>query len=195
MQTAGDAYNLVNAANGLVAANKQSLDEDENEMIQWQSNGGDNQRWTLTPVSVPLTRVGTDTAGLMSNGESFTNQSIRMVAHTTVAGSKLRVRLSNRYGTGPLTIDAVDLAKEGSTPGTAVPGTHRTVLFNKSASVTIPAGQAVASDPIPMDVAADTNQLVSLHLSGTFPGTTWHQEAQEQAWAAAGNHVQALCMS
>ncbi|WP_037834337.1 RICIN domain-containing protein [Streptomyces sp. NRRL S-481] len=189
IQPDGDAYNLVNAANGLLVDNKQSLDSDGNEIIQWQSNGGANQRWTLTPVSAPLTRVGTYTAGLMSNGESFTDKSIRMVAHTTVAGSKLRVRLSNRYGTGPLTIDAVDLAKEGSTPGTAVPGTHRTVLFDKSASVTIPAGQDVASDPIPMTVAADTNQLVSLHVSGTSPGATWHHEAQQQAWVATGNHV------
>ncbi|MGX5183122.1 RICIN domain-containing protein [Streptomyces avermitilis] len=189
LQPVGDAYNLVNAANGLVVDNKQSLDKDENEIIQWPSNGGANQRWTLTPVSAPLTRVGTYTAGLMSNGESFTNRSIRMVAHTTVAGSKLRVRLSNRYGTGPLTIDAVDLAREGSTPGTAVPGTHRTVLFDKSASVTIPAGRDITSDPIPMAVAADTNQLVTLHLPGTSPAATWHQEAQQQAWVASGNHV------
>ncbi|RPF38223.1 RICIN domain-containing protein [Streptomyces sp. TLI_185] len=189
LQPAGDAYNLVNAANGLVVDNKQSSDKDENEIIQWPSNGGDNQRWTLTPVSAPLTRVGTYTAGLMKNGESFTDKSIRMVAHTTVAGSQLRVRLSNRYGTGPLTIDAVDLAREGSTPGTAVRGTHRTVLFNKSASVTLPAGQDIASDPIPMAVAADTNQLVSLHVSGTSPAATWHQEAQQTAWVASGNHV------
>jgi lysophospholipase L1-like esterase len=189
LQPAGDAYNLVNAANDLVVDNKQSSDKDENEIIQWTSNGGDNQRWTLTPVSAPLTRVGTYTAGLMKNGESFTDKSIRMVAHTTVAGSKLRVRLSNRYGTGPLTIDAVDLATEGSTPGTAVPGTHRTVLFNERASVTIPAGQDIASDPIPMAVSADTNQLVSLHVSGTSPAATWHQEAQQPAWVASGNHV------
>ncbi|MFI7407541.1 RICIN domain-containing protein [Streptomyces sp. NPDC049627] len=189
IQTAGDAYNLVNAANGLVVDNKQSSDRDENEIIQWQPNGGDNQRWTLTPVSAPLTRVGTHTVGLMKNGESFTDKSIRMVAHTTVAGSQLRVRLSNRYGTGPLTIDAVDLAREGSTPGTAVPGTHRTVLFDKSTSVTIPAGQDIASDPIPMAAAADTNQLVSLRVSGTSPAATWHQEAQQQAWVASGNHV------
>ncbi|MET7714879.1 RICIN domain-containing protein [Streptomyces sp. NPDC005407] len=189
LQPTGDAYNLVNAANGLVVDNKQSLVNDGNEIIQWTSNGGDNQRWTLTPVSAPLTRVGTYTAGLMKNGESFTDKSIRMVAHTTVAGSQLRIRLSNRYGTGPLTIDAVDLAREGSTPGTAVPGTHRTVLFDKSASVTIPAGQDIASDPIPMAVAADTNQLVSLHVSGTSPAATWHQEAQQQAWVASGNHV------
>lgn len=186
----GGTYTLANAASGLLVDNKESLDKEGNEIIQWPSNGGANQHWTLTPALTPLTRVGTYTAGLMSNGPSFTNQSIRMVAHTTVAGSKLRVRLSNRYGTAPLTIDAVDLAQEGSTPGTAVPGTHHTVTFNGSASVTIPAGQDVASDPIPMDVAANADQLVSLHLPGTPAGTTWHAEAQQDAWVSTvGNHV------
>jgi lysophospholipase L1-like esterase len=186
----GGTYTLANAVSGLLVDNKESLDKEGNEVIQWPSNGGANQHWTLTPALTPLTRVGTYTAGLMSNGPSFTNQSIRMVAHTTVAGSKLRVRLSNRYGTAPLTIDAVDLAQEGSTPGTAVPRTHHTVTFNGSASVTIPAGQDVASDPIPMDVAANTDQLVSLHLPGTPAGTTWHAEAQQDAWVSTvGNHV------
>ncbi|MFF3245963.1 RICIN domain-containing protein [Streptomyces sp. NPDC002870] len=186
----GGTYTLANAASGLLVDNKESLDKEGNEIIQWPSNGGANQHWTLTPALTPLTRLGTYTAGLMSNGPSFTNQSIRMVAHTTVAGSKLRVRLSNRYGTAPLTIDAVDLAQEGRTPGTAVPGTHHTVTFNGSASVTIPAGQDVASDPIPMDVAANTDQLVSLHLPGTPVGTTWHEEAQQDAWVSTvGNNV------
>ncbi|MFF4348181.1 RICIN domain-containing protein [Streptomyces sp. NPDC001530] len=187
IQPVGDGtYTLANAANGLLADNIKSSTKEGTEIIQWASGGGANQHWTLTQ----LTRVGTYTAGLMKNGPSFTNQSIRMVAHTTVAGSMLRVRLSNLYGTAPLTIDAVDVAQQSSTPGTAVPGTHHTVTFNGNASVTIPAGQDVASDPIPMAVAADTNQLVSIHLPGTPAGTTWHREAQQTAWiSTAGNHV------
>lgn len=187
IQPVGDGtYTLANAANGLLADNAKSSTTEGTEIIQWPSNGRANQHWTLTP----LTRVGTYTAGLMSNGPSFANQSIRMVAHTTVAGSMLRVRLSNLYGTGPLTIGAVDVARQSSTPGTAVAGTHRTVTFNGSASVTIPAGKDVASDPIPMAVAANTDQVVSVHLPGTPAGTTWHAEAQETTWiSTAGNHV------
>ncbi|AOR30517.1 hypothetical protein BFF78_05125 [Streptomyces fodineus] len=187
IEAVGDGtYTLANTANGLLADNAKSSTTEGTEIVQWRSNGGANQRWTLTP----LTRVGTYTAGLMYNGPSFTNQSIRMVAHTTVAGSMLRIRLSNLYGTKPLTIDAVDLARQSSTPGTAVPGTHRTVTFNGSASVTIPAGQDVASDPIPMAVDANTDQLVSIHLPGTPAGTTWHEQAQETAWISTdGNHV------
>ncbi|MEV8021384.1 RICIN domain-containing protein [Streptomyces sp. NPDC086554] len=178
-------YTLTNADNGLLVDYAQST-TDATKIIQRKSNDSATQHWTLTP----LTRVGTHTAGLMYNGRSFNNESIRMAAHTTVAGSMLRVRLSNRYGNEPLTIDAVDLARQSSTPGTAVPGTHRPVTFNGSASVTIPAGQDVASDPIPMAVDANTNQLVSLHLPHKPAGTTWHEMAQETTWiSTAGNHV------
>ncbi|MEV6006919.1 RICIN domain-containing protein [Streptomyces sp. NPDC051976] len=179
-------YALANVANGLLADDSGASMAEGTEIIQWPSNNGANQHWRLTQ----LTRVGAYTAGLMNNGPSFTNQSIRMAAHTTVAGSMVRVRLSNLYGTQPLTVDAVDLAQQSSTPGTAVAGTHRTVTFNGSSSVTIPAGQDVASDPVPMAVAANTTQLVSIHVPGTPGGTTWHAEAQQVAWiSAAGNHV------
>ena len=187
IQPVGDGtYTLANAANGLLADNAKWSTTKGTAIIQWKSNGGANQHWILSP----LTRVGTYTAGLMANGPSFTDKSIRMVAHTTVAGSLARVRLSNLYGTGPLTVDAVDLAQQSSTPGTAVAGTHHTVTFNGKASVTIPKGQDVASDPGPMAVAANTDQLVSVHLPDTSAGTTWHYQAQERTWiSTTGNHV------
>ncbi|WP_035844954.1 RICIN domain-containing protein [Kitasatospora azatica] len=180
-------YTLANVATGLLADDTRSSTADANPIIQWPSNGGSaNQRWRLTQ----LTRVGTYAAGLMYGGPSFTNQSIRMVAHTTVAGSMLSIRLSNLYGTGPLTFDAVDIAQQSGTPGTAVAGTHHTATFNGSTSVTIPAGKDFSSDPIPMVVAADADQLVSVHLPGTPTGTTWHSEAAQTTWVStAGNHV------
>ncbi|GAB3963255.1 hypothetical protein GCM10029978_020490 [Actinoallomurus acanthiterrae] len=179
-------YTLANAANGLLADDALSSTTQGTPIVQWKSNGGANQHWTLTP----LQRVGTYTAGLMSHGDSFTNQSIRMVAHASVAGSMLRVRLSNLYGTAPLSIGAVDLAHESGTPGTVVTNSHHAVTFNRNASVTIPIGKDVASDPIPMAVAASDKLLVSVYLPDTPAGTTWHAEAHETAYiSTAGNHV------
>lgn len=193
IQPVGDGtYTLTNVANGLLADDEHASTADGNPIIQWQSNGGANQHWTLTR----LTQVGTYAAGLMSNGYNgsagvgFTNQSIRMVAHATVAGSMVSVRLSNLYGTAPLTIGAVDLAVESSTPGTAVAGTHHTVTFGGSTSVTIPATQDMAGDPIPMAVTAGENLLVSVYLPGTPAGITWHEQAIDTAYVStAGNHV------
>ncbi|MER7842363.1 SGNH/GDSL hydrolase family protein [Kitasatospora sp. NPDC096077] len=141
------------------------------------------------------TRVATFGNGLMARGRTegatFHDRTIRMVAHTSVSGALPRVRLSNLYGGSPLTVGAVDLARQSATAGTAVDGTHRTVTFDGSSTVTIPAGQDVLSDPVPMDVDADQDLLVSVYLPESPAGAdTWHQRALDTTWiSTTGNHV------
>ncbi|MGA5821989.1 SGNH/GDSL hydrolase family protein [Kitasatospora sp. NPDC094028] len=114
-----------------------------------------------------------------------------MIAHTSVAGSRPRVRLSNLYGSSPLTVGAVDLARQGGVAGTAVPGSHRTVTFHGATGVTIPAGREVLSDPVPTGVCADQDLLVSVYLPNIPAGAeTWHQRARETTWiSTAGDHA------
>ncbi|MFG2848433.1 RICIN domain-containing protein [Kitasatospora sp. NPDC048296] len=185
------SYTLANAANGLLADDANGSTTDGTAVIQWRANHGANQHWKLTR----LTRVGAYSDGLMACGQTygatFHNQTIRMIAHTSVSGSLPRVRLSNLYGGSPLTVGAVDLAQQSSTAGTAVAGTHRTVTFKGSSSVTIPVGQDVFSDPVPMGVGADQDLLVSVYLPNSPAGAdTWHQRARENTWiSTTGNHV------
>jgi lysophospholipase L1-like esterase len=154
------------------------------QLIIWDCNGGTNQKWTL-----PAAAVGTWSAGLEQNGRSFSNQTIRMVTHTTVAGSQVRVRLSNLYGTAPLSIGAVDIAVQNSN-GTAVPGTHHAVTFAGSAGASIAAGADLASDTVAISVNADQDLLVSIYLPTTTGPSTWHQDAQDTTYlSTAGNHV------
>jgi hypothetical protein len=40
----------------------------------------------------------------------FTNQTLRQVVHTSIGGSRVRVVLSNTYGTAPLTVGAAHIA-------------------------------------------------------------------------------------
>ncbi|MEV7602641.1 SGNH/GDSL hydrolase family protein [Kitasatospora sp. NPDC089797] len=157
---------------------------------QWHGGGADLHRTQTRP-----SRVGAFGDGLMAdgrtNGETFHDRTIRMVAHTSVAGSLPRVRLSNRYGGSPLTVGAVDLARQGGTAGTAETGTHRTVTFAGSTGVTVPVGQEVVSDPVPLGVEADRDLLVSLHLPDSPAGAdTWHQQALDTTWiSTAGDHT------
>jgi lysophospholipase L1-like esterase len=180
------SYTLANVASGLMADVSGGLKDQGTPVIGWGANGGLNQRWNLTP----LTRVGTWTAGFMGSGPSFSNQTIRMVTHATVAGSLARVKLSNLYGTAPLTVDATDLAVQSSN-GSAVSGTHHAVTFNGSAGVTVPAGTDVFSDPVPMQVAADQDLLVSIFLQNQTGPSTWHPlYAVDTTYASTpGNHV------
>src|SRR4051794_13372627 len=56
--------------------------------------------WGSAPASTP-----------QGNGqETFNNQTVRMIAHTSIGGKRVRVRLSNELGSAPLALGAVHVA-------------------------------------------------------------------------------------
>ncbi|MFD7996072.1 SGNH/GDSL hydrolase family protein [Streptomyces mexicanus] len=134
------------------------------------------------------TRVSAWSPSMTTGGPSFSNQTIRMVVHSSVAGSGVRITLSNRYSPSPLDIDAVDVAVQAS-GGEAARGTTRNVAFGGSTQVTIPAGEEAVSDVIPISVSAGENLLVSLYVPGTTDTSTWHSDAFDTTYIASGNHT------
>ena len=68
-----------------------------------------------------------------------------MMVHTSIGGHRVRVRLSNAFGTAPLVVGAVHLAIRSAGAAT-VAGTDRPVSFNGRPAVTIPPGAFVVSD-------------------------------------------------
>lgn len=90
--------------------------------------------------------------------------SARTVITPTASGSKVRVRLSNHFGTEPLTIETCTVAKSlgGSYIDTA---TTRLVTFNGGEiAVTIPAGGEVISDECKFNVTAMQDVAMSIFL-------------------------------
>ena len=86
----------------------------------------------------------------------------------TVSGEDVRITLSNLYGTGPLTVDAVTMARGYERlPQAIQTWTRKTVTFDGSSKVTIPAGETVTSDPIGLSVEALEYLTVSLYLKDT----------------------------
>ena len=105
--------------------------------------------WTGTWEAAPS---GTDTA---HPGASFRN-----VVHLSVGGSAARVRLTNRLGSAPLRLDAVTVALRETGPD-AVPGSMRVATFGGARTVTIPAGEDLVSDPVPLAVPDGADLLVT----------------------------------
>ena len=52
--------------------------------------------------SLGLPRLGPAPAN-PAQASSFNNQTVRMIVHTSIGGTRVRVELSNAYGTAPLT--------------------------------------------------------------------------------------------
>lgn len=103
---------------------------------------------------------------------SFDNQTVRMIAHTSIGGKRVRITLSNEHAAAPLKIGTAHIAIRGK-DSAIVPGTDRALSFNGKSSVTIPPEARVVSDAVDLDVPQTGDLAVSVYLPGdTGPATT-----------------------
>lgn len=116
---------------------------------------------------------------------------IRQIVHLSLAGSELRVRLSNAFGTESLMFTAVHVARPMGASAAIVPGSDTAVTFSGAASVTIPAGAEYWSDPVPFSVAALSSVTVTFHLDAAPARQTGHPGSRQTTYFAHGNQVSA----
>jgi lysophospholipase L1-like esterase len=138
------------------------------------------------PASASAGLAETWTAAATDLGGPYTDKTVRDIVHTSVGGSGVRVRLSNAFGTVPITFDAVYVGRQ-SAGAALVPGSNREVTFGGADSVTIPRGAEVLSDPLPITIPAQTNLEVSVHVAGATGEVTGHPDAQQTNYYADGN--------
>jgi lysophospholipase L1-like esterase len=91
-----------------------------------------------------------------------------MNARISIGGDTLRVRLSNAYGVGPLTIGAAHLGLRDSGPG-IVGSSDRVLTFGSATSATIAAGSLLLSDPVQLSVAPSSDLVVTFWLPEELP--------------------------
>ena len=128
-----------------------------------------------------VTAWGSSQQGLGTGAVS--NTTVRMIARVTISGQAVRVRLDNTFGTSPLVIGKAYVGHR--IQGAAIaPGSNRPMTFNKSANVTIPAGGSVTSDPVAMNVLAQQDLAVSLHIPGADVRSSQHGGAQVTSYLA-----------
>jgi len=129
------------------------------------------------------------TPGNLSMG-GFDDQTLREIVYTSAGGSMLRVRLTNVYGSRPLTVWRATIAVPRS--GAAlVPGTiHPLTFAGGLPSVTIPPGAEVLSDPVAMTVAPLSHLAISLFVPGATGPATNHFQARQINYVANGDATQ-----
>ena len=134
-------------------------------------------------------RVAAWAPSMTIGGPNFNDQTIRMVAHSSIGGSALRIHLSNLRSTTPLAVGSVSVAAQAG-QATAVAGSQHAVTFSHERSATIAAGAELISDPIPMSVKADQNVLVSIYLPHATSSATWHSDAFDTSYLSIpGDHT------
>jgi lysophospholipase L1-like esterase len=111
-------------------------------------------------------------------------QTIRQIVRVSLGGKRVRVRLSNAYGAGPLAIGAASVALR-STGADITAGSHRMLTFSGSPLTSIPPGALVVSDPVNLQVPDLGNLVVSLYLPGNQFAATEHAEGLQTTYISA----------
>jgi len=128
-----------------------------------------------TAVHIPLAFPG------MPAAATFENQTVRMVIRPTIEGQRLRIRFSNEFGTTPLAIGSAHIAFVRQN-GSIVPGSDRPLTFGGEASVNIPAGAPMLSDPAELKVPAFAEVAVSVFLPKKTSPSTFHLLGQHDTY-------------
>jgi lysophospholipase L1-like esterase len=121
---------------------------------------------------------------LPSAERGASEQTFRMILRPDVWGSRARIRLSNAFGTRPVTFDDVQIGLQTS-GGALVPHSNRPVAFAGKAVIMVQPGQSVVSDAVPLPwvrnrkdpMLANRKLAVSFHLIGDSGPITWHATA------------------
>lgn len=122
------------------------------------------------------------------SADGFTDQTVRMIAHTSLGGDGLRIRISNEYGELPLDVGTVTVGLQDTGASVETGSTH-TLTFGDDESFVIPAGAEAYSDPVPMRVPKLTNLVVSVYLPEATGPTSWHPDAGQTTYLADGNQT------
>ena len=109
------------------------------------------------------------------------DQSFRLIVGPDIWGREARIRLSNAFGTKPITFDGVYIGMQLGSSAVAA-GTNRPVTFGGSQSVTVEPGQSAWSDAVALPFVADARPIdlqgrklaVSFHIAGESGPMTWH---------------------
>lgn len=125
--------------------------------------------------------------GLRLTAPVMSGTSVRMIVRPTVSGNSVRVLLENALGQTPVVFSAAYIGQLQA--GAAVVATSNTRLtFNGQSGVTIAAGAAVYSDPVPFKVEAFTLYAISLDVT-TASDISAHSLGLTTNYMVSGAHA------
>jgi len=104
---------------------------------------------------------------------TINNQTVRMIVHTSIGGRRVRLRLSNAFGTSALQIGAAHIALRDK-DSSIVAGSDRPLTFSGKPSIMIPPAADVISDPIGLDVPKLGDLVISVFIPGEATTPTIH---------------------
>ncbi|KAM0332529.1 hypothetical protein ACHAQA_002812 [Verticillium albo-atrum] len=130
-------------------------------------------------------------------GLVFRDTTIRQTVKVSLAASTIRLQISNAFGGSDLPITAVSVAlpTDPSIAGTSAIqlDTVVNVTFSNASSFIVPPGALYISDPITLEVEAESILAISIYLENgqTTNAITSHPGSRTASYLAHGNHIAA----
>ncbi|MBE3044946.1 hypothetical protein IMZ48_20790 [Candidatus Bathyarchaeota archaeon] len=129
-----------------------------------------------------------------TGGSQLQGATLRQTLRMTVGAERIRVQISNTFGTSELPVTAATLAlPAGGTAGVGGIDTATLVelTFDGQASVSVPQGEVIYSDPVDFAVESQSMLTLSMYLEAGQQGSsiTGHPGSRTTSWMASGDAV------
>jgi lysophospholipase L1-like esterase len=153
---------------------------------------GNNQTAAADPGRGRAAGPGGGRGGAGRGRIAVNDQTLRQIVRTSIGGDRLRVVVTNAFGTSPLAIAAGHVAMRAKDAAIADGG--KPLLFSGRATATIPAGAVLVSDPVDLRIPAFTEIAIDLHVPGNLSDSpsplTMHAAGLQTSYlSATGNHA------
>ena len=146
--------------------------------------GSQPEHWVGTWAAAPF--ADGNKAGLGS-----TDATLRQIVHVSLGGSRVRIVLSNEFGSDPLTIGAAHVAlSDGYKTSDIELASASALTFSGRRSIIIPPGAVAVSDPANLKLRALSDLAVSIFLPAQpIRSLSQHGFAAQTSYIAPGNVV------
>lgn len=150
--------------------------------------------WTAAAAAAPQWVASWSTAqqivepNNMLAPADMTGATVRQIVRLSIGGTGYRLLLSNTFGTAPLHLKAVHVAKSLGA-GAIDPASDRALTFAGKPDVTIPAGATWVSDPVSLPLAAFADVAISIAYDAAPVVETGHPGSRQTSYVLAGDHT------
>lgn len=117
------------------------------------------------------------------------NNSIRQIVQTSISGKEVRVKFSNEFSQGPVTINAAEIARAATAGSSSdiIAGTEVSLTFGGKKSITIEPGKLVTSDPVKFPMGTRENVAITMHLGeASSTSVTGHPGSRTDSYLIEG---------
>ena len=118
----------------------------------------------------------------------LTDATLRETVHVSTGGSMVRIHISNAFGTHPLHLTSVHIARPISSASSAIdPSIDTPLLFNGAPDIIIPPAAEYLSDPIAYSLAPLSDLTVSMHVEAEPGQQTGHPGSRQTSFYTHGD--------